>query len=1061
MTHLNRTQMRNRTHTNDRLGQDFKPTRWAMQVSTLLGITVSIFMMVAENATTFAGQQEADAEPAALLSYNRDIRPILSENCFACHGSDRGRSGDGQTDLRLDLPEEAIGSAADVAAIVAGQSDQSEMWLRIIETDPDAVMPPPESKKKLTDKQKQTLRRWIEQGAKYQKHWAFERPVKPAGDGVDYFVKQALDADGINLSPEADRSTLIRRVSMTLTGLPPTIAEVDAFLNDKSDEAYEAMVDRYLVSPRFGEEMARYWLDVARYGDTHGMHLDNERQTWAYRDWVVSAFNQNLPYDQFTIDQLAGDLVPNPTQDQLIATGFNRCNVTTGEGGSIQKEFIFRYAVDRASTTAQAWLGLTAGCAVCHDHKYDPISQKEFYSLYAFFNSNADPAMDGNALLTRPVVKVMPVDYDAKIKAFVDQEAALQKSIDEKAATVAYSDPAELDPRPPVQETTHVWFEDAFPAGAAVNAPGAALVDEPVNSGSKALKVVGAGLAQTFYDKGAQPLTAPDGGKFFLNVFLDPNDPPEEIMVQFLTNTWNQRAIWGADLIDWGAKNTSQRFPAGGLPEPGKWVKLEFDASDVGLTAANKINGYAFTVHGGTAYFDNMGVVGRLDRVTDPTFSLTAWRKAQTGKDTPGAAGDLNQWLKEGPEKERKPEELKRLRDYYVAHVCATTREPFTAIQAELNALKKQRVDYDKTIPSTFVFRDLPKPRDSFVMIRGEYDVPGEPVVPATPAVLPEMKQAGERANRLDLARWIVAPENPLTARVAVNRFWQQVFGLGLVKTSYDFGTQGTLPTHPELLDWLAVWFQENDWDVKQLMRLMVTSQTFRQQSLAPPARWIADPENQQLARGPRFRLDAEQLRDQTLFISGLMVHEMGGKGVNPYQPPNIWEPLAFGGSNTRFYKRGNGDDLYRRTLYTFFKRTAPHPMLENFDAPPREQSCIRRDRTNTPLQALQLLNDVQHFEAARAFANRIMETAKTPEARIEFAYRSVLARQPDETESGVVLEFFKRQLAKYQAAPEEAKKAINFGDSKPPAGVDEAELAAWTLVANLILNLDEAIVRN
>ncbi|MDG2186363.1 MAG: DUF1553 domain-containing protein, partial [Mariniblastus sp.] len=636
-----------------------------------------------------------------------------------------------------------------------------------------------------------------------------------------------------------------------------------------------------------------------------------------------------------------------------------------------------------------------------------------------------------------------------------------QKAIQEKAATVVYSDPAELNPRPPVQETETVWFEDAFPAGAKVNAPGAVLVDEPVGSGSKSLKVVGAGLAQTFYDKGAQPLTSPDQGKFFLNVFLDPKDPPEEIMIQFLTKTWNHRAIWGADLIDWGKQNSTERFAAGGLPTPGEWVKLEFDVTSVGLKAATKVNGFAFTVHGGTAYFDKMGVIGQLDPVNDPTLSHTAWRNAQTGKDTPGTPGDVNQWLKEGPQKERKPEELKRLRDYYVSQVCLTTREPFAALKSEVEAVNKGRTDYEQSVPSTFVFRDLPKPRDSFMMIRGEYDAPGEPVTPATPAVLPPMKQAGERANRLDLAKWIVAPENPLTARVAVNRFWQQVFGIGLVKTSHDFGTQGTLPTHPELLDWMAVSFQQNGWDVKQLMRLMLTSQTYRQQSIAPTERWVADPENQQLARGPRFRLDAEQLRDQTLFVSGLMVHEMGGKGVNPYQPPNIWEPLAFGGSNTRYYKRGNGDDLYRRTIYTFFKRTAPHPMLENFDAPAREQSCIRRDRTNTPLQALQLLNDVQHFEAARAFAQRIMETAETSQTRLDFAYRSVLSRHPDPTEAVVLIEFFNRQLAKYQAAPAAAKKAIEFGDSKPPADMDTAELAAWTLVANLILNLDEAIVRN
>ena len=1049
-------QMENQTLTQNcrfQISKSFQKTaRWLI-VSGFVGL---IILVLVGDANGFDDSHDAKTETP--ISYNRDIRPILSENCFACHGMDAGNR---EADLRLDLYEAAVGKEEDGAAIVAGQPDESLIWQRILETDPDVVMPPPESKKTLTDDQKQMLRRWIKQGAEYQKHWAFERPRKSTEAGIDALVAKSLKRDGLSFSPEADRSTLIRRVSMALTGLPPTIEEVDQFLNDQSSGAYEAMVDRYLASPRYGEEMARYWLDVARYGDTHGMHLDNERQTWAYRDWVVSAFNRNLSYDQFTIDQLAGDLRENPTQDQMIATGFNRCNVTTGEGGSIQKEFIFRYAVDRASTTAQAWLGLTAGCAVCHDHKYDPISQKEFYSLYAFFNSNADPAMDGNALLTRPVVKVKPDDYDAKIKEFVEREASLQKSIDEKAATVAYSDPAELKPRPEIQVTTHVWFEDAFPAGAAVNAPGAALVDEPVNSGSKALKVVGAGLAQTFYDKGAQPLTVPDGGKFFMNVFLDPNDPPEEIMVQFLTNSWNQRAIWGADLINWGAQNTSQRFPAGGIPEPGKWVKLEFDASDVGLTAASKVNGFAFTVHGGTAYFDNMGVVGRLDPVTNPTLSLTAWRKAQAGKDTPGAPADIKQWLKEGPDKERKPEEVKRLRDYYVANVCSTTREPFNAMKAELAAIKKQRVDYDNAVPSTFVFKDLPKPRDSFVMIRGEYDAPGEPVTPGTPAVLPALKQAGERANRLDLARWIVAPENPLTSRVAVNRFWQQVFGVGLVNTSHDFGTQGTLPTHPELLDWLAVTFQENGWDVKKLMRLMVTSKTFRQQSIAPPTRWAADPENQQLARGPRFRLDAEQLRDQTLFVSGLMVHDMGGKGVNPYQPPNIWEPIGFGGSNTRFYKRGNGDDLYRRTLYTFFKRTAPHPMLENFDAPPREQSCIRRDRTNTPLQALQLLNDVQHFEAARAFAGRMMASADTPDSRIEFAYRAALSRRPSAEESAIVLDFFHRQQAKYKAAPEEAKKTIQYGESKPPAGVDEVELAAWTLVANLILNLDETIVRN
>ena len=423
--------------------------------------------------------------------------------------------------------------------------------------------------------------------------------------------------------------------------------------------------------------------------------------------------------------------------------------------------------------------------------------------------------------------------------------------------------------------------------------------------------------------------------------------------------------------------------------------------------------------------------------------------------------GDLKNWLRAGPEKARKPEELKRLRDHYVQHVCATTKKEFAPFAAEIAAIEKERTEFDKKVPSTFIFKDLPKPRDSFVMMRGQYDTPGEPVVPATPAVLPKLKQAGERANRLDLARWIVAPENPLTARVAVNRFWQQVFGVGLVESSHDFGTQGTLPTHPELLDWLAIWFQENGWDVKKLMRLMLTSQTFRQQSIAPAERWAADPGNKQLARGPRFRLDAEQVRDQALFVSGLIKLQMGGKGVNPYQPANIWEPVGFGSSNTRYYKRGSGDDLYRRTIYTFIKRTAPHPLMDNFDMPNREESCIRRDRTNTPLQALQLMNDVQHYEAARAFAARMVAAAAATDARIDFGYRTALTRHADPEEISACRDLYQRMLARYRAAPEDAKKAITFGDSKPPADIDPAELAAWALVANLILNLDEAIMRN
>ena len=1012
------------------------------------------FLSLLASASTWA------AEPS---TFNRDIRPILSEHCFACHGLDEKHR---QAELRLDLPDTAFArNESGDAAIVPGDPEASLAWSRIVATDPDEIMPPPDSHKKLEPQEKALIRRWIEQGARYQKHWAFEVPVKPAKplrDGIDHFVGQALLKEGLNFSPEADRPTLIRRVSMALTGLPPALRDVDVYLEDTTEDAYERMVDRYLRSPHFGEEMARHWLDVARYGDTHGMHLDNERQTWAYRDWVVSAFNRNLPYDQFTIEQLAGDLLPEPSQDQLVATGFNRCNVTTGEGGSIKEEFIFRYAVDRASTTAQAWLGLSAGCAVCHDHKYDPITQKEFYSLYAFFHSNADPAMDGNRLLTAPVIKIKPEGYDGKMKVFADREAAIQKQMDVVSDAITYHDPAEANPPPPVATSEQVWFDDAFPAGAKVQYSGGPhrLVAQPVPAhGKKSIQVAGPGMAQVFYE-GGPDLTLPREPRFFLHVYLDPENPPQEIMLQFNTGGWSHRAIWGEDRIHWGRKNSSERFAAGDLPDPGQWTRLEVDAAKLGLGKGARVKGFAFTLFAGTAYFDQMGVIGESDPANDPTFSFIAWRQARKGKNTRGVPQDINAWLTAGPEKKLNRRQLERLRDYYLQNVCHTTRSSFASLLGERTEVRDQRATYNGRVPSTFIFRDLPQPRQSYVMLRGEYDNPGEQVQPGTPAVLPKLQQSGDRANRLDLARWIVAPENPLTARVAVNRFWQQLFGRGLVETSHDFGTQGTMPSHPELLDWLAVSFRDS-WDVKQLLRQVLLSRTFRQQSLASQKNWTRDPNNQWLSRGPRFRLDAEQVRDQVLFVSGLIKLQMGGKGVNPYQPPNIWEPLAFGGSSTRFYKQGHGDDLYRRTIYTFIKRTAPHPLMENFDMPAREQTCIRRDRTNTPLQALQLMNDVQHFEAARAFAGSILVAAETPGDRIDFAYRSLLARHAAPEEVAVLTAFLQRQLQKYQSAPAEAKKAITFGESAPPAGVDEVELAAWTLVANLIFNLDEAIVRN
>lgn len=1011
-----------------------------------------------------------------LVSFNTDVRPILSDKCFACHGFDAQTR---EADLRLDTAEGAHADHDGRRAIVPGDLSKSELWTRINSTDESEVMPPPESHKSMSAEEIAVIRKWIEQGATYQKHWAFEPPQGVAlektsigSDSIDALIQQRLTRDGLTLSAEAEKEVLIRRVAFSLTGLPPSIADTELYLNDPSPDAYEKMVERYLSSSHYGEEMARHWLDVARYADTHGMHLDNERQTWAYRDWVVSAFNRNLTFDQFTIEQLAGDLLPDATMDQQVATGFNRCNVTTSEGGSINDELLYRYAVDRASTTMQAWLGLTGGCAVCHDHKFDPISQKEFYAFYAFFNSAADPGFDGNALLTQPVLKLQSDEQGKQLAAFDAAIAQKQQEIDAAAANVVYVDPATVEPRPAITTSEVLWLDDDFPAGGKHReGPGTPpqfvtkADGQPIHAGERALKRKDAGLAQDIWDGATIPLTLPQDPKIFAHVWLDATDTPKSIMVQFFKDNWLHRAVWGDyNAIEWGAANTTERVHMGELPATGQWVRLELAADKVGLAAGDNLKGFALTQYGGTVYWDSVGVAGTTDPATDPSKSFLAWWKAVTGKDTPGLPGDLNQIAKDGPEKKPTPEQEAKLKQYYLQEVCVDTKAQFAPLMAERKRLQDERKKLDDSIPSTFVFKDLPNPRQSFVMMRGAYDKPGDKVEPAVPAVFPPLQKSdpNARATRLDLAKWLVAPENPLTARVAVNRFWQQFFGTGLVKTSYDFGSQGDAPSHPELLDHLAIEFRESGWDVKALVRRIVCSKTFRQSSRVSPELYRHDPENRLYARGPRFRLDGEQIRDNALSVSGLLNLQMGGKGVNPYQPDNIWEPVGFAGSNTRFYKRDAGPSLYRRSIYTFIKRTAPPPFMVNFDAPNREQFCTKREKSNTPLQALQLMNDVQHVEAARAVAQRMIETGgATFGDRLNFAYRLILARQPKPEELSILEGQLNTHLARYREDKDQATRLISAGETKPSSSLDPAELAAYTLVVNTLLNLDETVTRN
>lgn len=1026
-------------------------------------------------SAAFVAFQVAAFGAGERLQFNRDIRPILSDNCFGCHGFDPKSR---KAELRLDEPGSAFGSGeSGEIAIVPGKPEASEVWKRIISAEKDEVMPPPKSHKKLGEKEKAILKRWIEEGAEYQRHWSFAAPLKAAppphggaASAVDAFLLEKIRGAGFAMTREADREVLIRRVTYALTGLPPKVEEVDAFLADKAAGAYERVVDRLLGSAQFGEQMARHWLDVARYGDTHGLHLDNERSVWPYRDWVVNAFNRNLSFKTFTIEQLAGDLLPDATPEQLSATGFSRCNVSTNEAGSIGPELLFRYAVDRTTTTAQAWLGLTAGCAVCHDHKFDPITQKEFYQLYAFFNQAADPAMDGNALLSGPTVRLPTEEQKQRLALLETQVAEAEKGFREELKKLAYVDPADMPDSGGFKEMESVLIDDAFPAGANVVVQPQGEVEKwvtdregPVSSGARSLRITGKGSAQAFYQTGAAPFEVPPDARVAFMLFLDPVEGPKSVMIQLHANgRWEHRAIWGdGEGIPWGRLGAASRFHVGELPPEGNWARLEVDAASIGLKAGDQITGIALTHGGGAAFFDQVSLLWRVDGGSDPERSFKAWLKINRGKENQAFPGQVNAILKK--DAEPKGAELGDLKDFYLSQICLQTKAVLQPLQNQWKSLRAQRDSVDKSIPGSLVMRDLEggSRRQSFVMERGEYNKPGEKVEAGVPSFLPPLP-AGQVANRLGLAEWLMADENPLTARVYVNRLWQQIFGAGLVRTPGDFGSQGQPPTHLELLDWLAVDFRESGWDVKRMVRLLVTSEAFRQSSAAPAAMWSADPENRLLARGPRFRLDAEELRDGALAVAGLLDSKMGGKGVRPYQPPNVWEPVGFVGSNTRFYQQGSGSDLYRRSIYTFLKRTAPPPFMANFDAPSREQSCIRRERSNTPLQALQLMNDVQFFEAARVLAQRLLrEAGETVEEKITMVYRTVLSRRPQPEEVSAVGEAFQKHLATYSKFPESACKLVSNGDSKPDPSLKMPELAAWTLVCNLVLNLDESLTQH
>ena len=1007
------------------------------------------------------------------LSFNQDIRPILSANCFACHGLDAKHR---KAKLRLDTRETAIADRDGIQAIAPGDLENSESWARIISNDEDDIMPPPDSHKSLTGEEKSIIRKWIESGAHYEGHWSFTAPQKPevpkvngVNNPIDAFIQDRLREEGLKPSEIADRETLLRRVYLDLTGLPPTLKELDSFLTDQSPNAWSKVIDDLMNRSSYGEHMARFWLDLARYADTHGLHLDNERSMWLYRDWVVQAFNENLPFDEFTRWQLAGDLLPDRTIDQQIASGFNRCNVTTGEGGSIKEEWIYRYAVDRTSTAVEVWMGLTAGCAVCHDHKFDPLSTKEYYSMYSFFHSAADPAMDGNKMETPPVIRVPSKEDEKKLASLKKKLATVEKELKEKFAKFKYRDPANIKPKPAPEETRSMWFEDSIPKGK-IEATGAPLIftqkgEGPVYSGEKSISRTAKNATGQDVFSGVENLDIPKGGKLFAYCFLDPKDPPEAIMLQFYVNGWNHRAVWGDhEKIGWGQKDTHQRVVMGPVPKAGKWIKLEFPASKIGLSPKSKVTGFALTQFSGTMYWDHIGIYSTSDKTTDPSHSWTAWKKQNEKKRNVDLSKNLQKKLKGKDSKQWTQKEERDALVYWLQNKYAALPKNIQNFKNQKKGLDQEIEVVNKNIPSTFVMADLPGARESFVMIRGQYDNPGEKVSRGVPAFLPPLPEKPQNRdfNRLDLANWLVRDDHPLTSRIIANRLWQRFFGIGIVKTSSDFGTQGELPSHPQLLDWLAIKLIEDNWDIKKFIKQILTSKTYQQSSKITPELLKIDPDNRLLARGPRYRLDAEIIRDQALHFSGLLVRKLGGRGVMPYQPTNIWEPVGFGRSNTRYYKQGKGDDLYRRSIYSFLKRTAPAPFMSSFDAPNREQSCAARGRSNTPMQALQLMNDVQHFEAARNLAQRIIkEGGKKEEERIKWAWRLVTSRSPSPDEVTIISNLFVEYQERFCHDSKGALELINFGESVPDKEIPHAHLATWTLVANLMLNLDEVVNKN
>ena len=1023
---------------------------------------------------SFATHYAHAAEP---LSFNRDIRPIFSKTCFSCHGPDAAAVKGG---LRLDIREMALkGGESGQAAIVPGEPSKSLMVSRMQSKDPDDVMPPPEAHLNFTPRDAELLTRWIAEGAKYEGHWAFAPPLKSpipkmadATGAIDAFVAARLKSEGMKFSPEADRHTLIRRVAFDLSGLPPSPEEVQTFLSDTSPQAYQSMVERYLASPRFGEHFASTWLDAARYADTNGYSIDGGRQQWIWRDWVIHSFNSNQPYDQFLTDQIAGDLIPGASEQQVVATGFSRNHAITHEGGTIPEENLVNYCADRVKTTSETFLGLTLACAQCHDHKYDPLSQREYYQFYAFFNTLGDAGLAGDR-----GINAAPTLHAASALVNPEEEKQVRADLAKLRESLAKAIPAAQDAWETAQRER--------------------LAKRGENFSQIPLKVISAtapnGSPERIKIQADNRIEIAGGDFSAYNILtrLPEEGPPISGIRIVFSGTEASKGTLGFG----SAKGLEGNFHLGSLTSS----VSSFPATNIDLNAILPISQLSasstqegFDIHnilhsdplvGWAPATGSKGpqhltttFTHELDRQTSPfltveilfnygsncspaSFQVFGISGSDDNSPHPQAITEI--LLTESTA--RSQEQTSQLRDYFhgIAPEKSTVRHQIKNLEERVSMLTEKH--------SLLVMDTAKQPRKTHILDRGVYSSPLEEVSPGTPAVLPplslEPDSFRERpANRLDLARWMTRADNPLTSRVAVNRLWEHFFGRAISASSADLGSQGQWPSHPELLDWLAVDFRENAWDRKRLIRLILHSKTYRQSSKTTPALLAQDPGNERLGRGPRFRLSAEQIRDQALAVSGLLVERLGGPSVRPYQPGDLWRQVSHYGSSpatSQTFVQDHGEKLYRRSLYTYWKRTLPPTNLSVFDAPNREICSIGRLPTNTPLQALVTLNDPQFVEAARAFALRILKTPSPDESsRLAAAFSHITSRPASHAELKILTHALTRERSHFANHPQAARDLLAIGEASSDDNIPHAEQAAWTQLAATLLNLSEVITR-